>query len=239
MALCGAPLEGELLVSAAASLADALPEVGRAWEAAGGEKVTFNFAASSALVSQIAAGAPVDLIFTADQATMDRLAAGGLLLDGTRRDLLANRLAVVVPRDCSMNLARAEDLARPEIGRLALADPSAVPAGRYALRWLEARGVWAALESRVVPTLNVRAALSTVAAGEADAGVVYATDVTANPGVELAFLVPDGEGPRIEYPAAVVSGARRSAAARRLLEYFSSPAAQTIFARFGFRAPSP
>jgi molybdate transport system substrate-binding protein len=235
----GSPASAELLVSAAASLADALPEVAKAWEAAGGEKATFNFAASSALVSQIQAGAPVDLVVTADEETLGRLEQGGLLDPGSRRPLLANRLAVVVVQGCQVKITRAEDLARAGFARLALADPTAVPAGKYAKAWLEARGVWAAVEKRVIPSLNVRAALAAVAAGEADAGVVYATDVAASGGVELAFAVPAEEGPRIVYPAAVLRDSKRLEAARRLLTFLGSGEARAIFARFGFLAPTP
>jgi molybdate transport system substrate-binding protein len=229
----------ELLVSAAASLSDALPEVARAWEASGGERVAFNFAASSTLASQIEAGAPVDLVFTADEETMDRLERAKLLAPSTRRPLLANRLAIVVPEGRPYRLSSAPDLARSEVKRLALADPAAVPAGRYARRWLESRGLWSALERRVVPTLNVRAALATVAAGEADAGIVYATDVRALAGVELAFEVAAEEGPRIVYPAAVVGSSKRGAEARRLLDFLAGDVARATFGRFGFAAPTP
>jgi molybdate transport system substrate-binding protein len=239
-----APARGELLVSAAASLSDALPEVGKAWAAAGGEPILFNFAASSSLVSQIAAGAPVDLVFTADAETLARLEAEGWLDRGAgaSRVLLANRLAVVVPEGCPLRIAKAADLASPEIARLAIADPTAVPAGKYARAWLEAQGVWAAVEARVIPTLNVRAALAAVAAGEADAGVVYATDLAAGAGaggVELAFVVEAAAGPAIAYPAAVVRSSKRLAEARRLLAFLASPEARAIFARFGFGAPTP
>ena len=229
----------ELLVSAAASLSDAFPAVAKAWEASGGERIVFNFAASSTVVSQIEAGAPVDLVFTADEATMDRLDRSGLLAPGSRRNLLSNTLVVVVPAGCTVHLRSAADLLRNEIGRLVLADPSAVPAGKYARAWLEGRGVWSRVEGRVIPTLNVRAALAAVAAGEADAGVVYATDAAASPEVEVAFRVSDSEGPRILYPAAVVSSSRRGNEARRLLEYLAAPEAQSTFARFGFLPASP
>jgi molybdate transport system substrate-binding protein len=233
LVLSSAPAAAELLVSAAASLSDVMPEIGEAWEARGGEKLIFNFASSSALVSQIEAGAPVDLLFTADEETMNRLASSPARLAGEPRLLVGNRLAVVVPRGRAFALKDAADLAGGEIGRLALADPTAVPAGKYARAWLEKRGVWKAVERRVVPTLNVRAALAAVAAGEADAAVVYATDVRALPGVQLAFAVPESEGPRIVYPAAVVVS-KRSADAAKLLDFLASPEAAAIFVRFGF-----
>ena len=229
----------EILVSAAASLSDVLPEIARSWEASGGEKLAFNFGASSALVSQIEAGAPVDLILTADEATMARLETSALLLPGSRRALLGNRLAVVVPSGSRLVVTGAADLVAPAVKRLAIADPTAVPAGRYARAWLEARGLWRALEKRVVPTLNVRAALAAVAAGEAEAGIVYLTDVAASPKIVLAFTVPEGESPPIVYPVAVIAASKRPEAARKLLDFLASPAARATFDRFGFAAPTP
>ena len=229
----------ELLVSAAASLSDVLPEVAKSWEAQGGEKIAFNFAASSALVSQIEAGAPVDLLVTADESTMGRLEKAALVLAGTRRPLLGNRLAVIVPTGSKIQLTKAAELANPGVKRLALADPEAVPAGKYAKAWLESLGVWASVEKRVVPTLNVRAALAAVAAGEADAGVVYLTDVGATATVRIAFTVPAGEAPPIVYPVAVIAGSKNPASARDLLKVLESPAARAIFDRFGFERPTP
>ena len=237
--LAATPARPELLVSAAASLSDVFPETAKAWEESGGERLTFNFAASSALVSQIDAGAPVDVLVTADEETMGRLETKSLLLPGTRRPLLGNRLAVVVTNGSALVLKRAADLAGPGMKRLALGDPTAVPAGKYARAWLERQGVWNALAKRVVPTLNVRAALAAVAAGEAEAGVVYLTDVAASPKIALAFVVPDGEAPPIVYPAAVVAASKRPAAAKALLEFLGSPAARAIFDRFGFAPPTP
>jgi molybdate transport system substrate-binding protein len=234
-----APVPAELLVSAAASLSDALPEIAKRWVAQGGESPTFNFGASSALVVQIEAGAPADVVFTADEETMDRLERAGRLAPGTRRPLVGNRLVVVVRKKSRLELREARDLRRPELGRLALADPTAVPAGKYAKSWLKSRGLWAALAPRVVPTLNVRAALAAVASGDADAGVVYATDVTAIHAVEVAFAVPADDGPRIVYPAAVVADSRRAEVARRFVDFLAAAEAAAIFTRFGFTPPTP
>jgi molybdate transport system substrate-binding protein len=229
----------ELLVSAAASLSDVLPEIVNSPEAAGGERIIFNFASSSSLVSQVEAGAPVDVLITADEETMGRLDRASLLAPGTLRPLLGNRLAVIVPRGSKLGLRDAADLARPAVRRIALADPAAVPAGKYSRAWLERRGVWGAVEGRLVPTLNVRAALAAVAAKEADVGVVYATDLAASPAVELAFTVPPGEAPRIVYPVAVIATSKHPEAAKKLVEFLQSPESRAAFARFGFAAPTP
>ena len=173
---------------------------------------------------------------------MDRLERASLLLQGTRRALVGNRLAVIVPSPARSVVGSAADLAGAGVERLALADPTAVPAGRYAKAWLERIGLWAKVENRVVPTLNVRAALAAVAAGEADAGIVYLTDVGASGTVRLAFVVPEDEASRIVYPAAAIASSRRIDAARELLDFLASPPARAIFERFGFVAlgsPAP
>src|SRR5690349_11243424 len=143
---------GELTVFAAASLTDALEELTVAYEKTGGEHVALNLGASSALARQIVAGAPADLFASADEAKMDDLEKRGLLLAGTRRDLLSNTLVVVVSAASTLRLSTPADLTGPQVHRLALADPSAVPVGIYAKEYLQKRGVWDRVSGRVVPT---------------------------------------------------------------------------------------
>ena len=184
LAACGpAPAtESEpLLVFAAASLADAMDEVGSAWEAAGGEPaVDFSFAGSNALARQIAAGAPADLFVAADRRRLEE--AGDRVDPESAVALLGNGLAVVVPAadgtgDDVPLLRSARDLL--EFERIGLADPEAVPAGVYAREWLERAGVWEELRERVVPALDARANLAAVASGSVPAGIVYATDAAS------------------------------------------------------------
>ena len=165
---------GEILVFGAASLNESLQELGRDFEASTGTKVTFSFGASSDLARQIAAGAPADVFFSADTAKMDAVEKAGRVRAADRREFLSNALVVVVPSSSTVKIASAKDLAA--LPKLALADPAAVPAGIYAKKWLIQEGVWDAVEKKVIPLLDVRAALAAVAGGDVPAGIVYRTD---------------------------------------------------------------
>ena len=162
---------------------------------------------------------------------MDEVQGAGLVRAEDRVDLLSNRLVVVVPAGATVVPATAEDLAR--VRRLALGDPQAVPAGIYARQWLEKRGLWELLSDRVVPTLDVRAALAAVESGNADAGIVYRTDAAISHRVRVALEVPADEAPRVVYPAALLTGAR-GPAARAFYEHLRFPAAREVFERLGF-----
>jgi molybdate transport system substrate-binding protein len=222
---------GEVLVFAAASLTDALEEIGAAFEARTGTRVIFSFAGSNALARQIQAGAPADVFLSADLDRMDDLERAGLVRARDRVSLLSNRLTVIVPTSSSLVIESPRDL--EGVRRLALGDPEAVPAGVYARRWLEDEGLWRRLRSRVVPTLDVRAALAAVESEAAEAGIVYRTDARISRRVRVAFEVPKGEGPDIRYPAAVLAAAP-SPRARDFLEHLLSPAAREVFLRLGF-----
>jgi molybdate transport system substrate-binding protein len=225
---------GELQVFAAASLTDALKEIAPAYEAASGEKLQFNFAASNALARQIQEGAPADVFISADEAKMDALQKAGLIVDDARQSLLSNTLVVVVEADSSFKADSARALSEPAIKRIALADPKGVPAGIYAKEYLEKIGVWAAVKDRVVPTENVRAALAAVESGNADAGIVYKTDAAISNSVKIAFEVPSKEGPDISYPFAVVKGSKNLEAAKKFLDYLKSEPGLAVFKKYGF-----
>ena len=228
----------DVMVFAAASLTDALREIAPAWEKATGHRIVFNFAGSNALVRQIRAGAPADLFLSADEAQMDLLEKAALVVPGTRRSVLSNALVVVVRADARLPLSSARDLAGKDVRRLALADPRAVPAGVYAKEWLEKAGVWAAVSPKVLPAENVRAALAAVESGDADAGIVYATDARSSKKVAVAFTAPPPQAPAIAYPFALLKDAPSPAAARALLEYLAGPRAREVFRKAGFLAPS-
>jgi molybdate transport system substrate-binding protein len=231
----------ELTVYAAASLRDVLQELAPAVERATGTRLVFNLGASNDLARQILAANRADLFFSADESWMDRVAAAGLVDAGSRRSPLANRLVVVVPADSPTQISAAGDLAAPAIRRLALANPEAVPAGRYARAWLEARGVWDDVAGRVVPALDVRAALAAVESGAVEAGIVYRTDAAASTRVRVAYAVPDGEGPRVSYAIAALRPRPHLAAARAAAAWLCGPEAAAVFERFGFipRAATP
>ncbi len=220
----------EILVFGAASLTETLREAGRDFEARAGTKVTFSFASSSDLARQIEAGAPADVFFSADTAKMDALERTGLVRAEDRREFLSNALVVVVPDASAARIHSARNLLA--FSRLALADPAAVPAGIYAKAWLTQEGVWDALEKRVVPTLDVRAALAAVAGGDVPAGIVYSTDAAISPEVRIAYRVPNG--PAITYSVAPIAGSKHPEAAAKFVTFLASPAGRAVFARQGF-----
>jgi molybdate transport system substrate-binding protein len=225
----------EVVVFAAASLSDAIGEIARGFEARTGHRIVASYAGSNELARQIRAGAPAGVFVSAHPARVDELEKHGLVARANRVDLLGNRLVVVVPADSRLAIARPEHLAAAR--RIAVADPQSVPAGIYAREWLAARGMWEVLKERVVPTLDVRAALAVVDSGSADAAVVYRTDVAAARSARLAFEVPPAEGPRIVYPAALLQPA--SPAARAFYEHLRSPEARAVFERLGFEPLAP
>jgi molybdate transport system substrate-binding protein len=221
----------ELSVFAAASLADALTEIGTAWQAASGNRAVFNFGASSDLARQIRAGAPADVFFSADGAQMDALERQGLVRATERSDLLSNTLVVIVPEDSKARVTSPHDLAG--FRTIAIADPQAVPAGVYARSWLQGVKLWDELAPRVVPTLHVRAALAAVESGNVEAGIVYRTDAARSKRVRVVFEVSQQQGPPIRYPVAPLTSSGKPAAAS-FVSYLRSPAAREIFVRHGF-----
>jgi molybdate transport system substrate-binding protein len=225
-------LAEKALVFAAASTTNALQELAPAFARATGHEVEFAFGASSDLARQAVAGAPADAFLSADAVRMDTLDKAGLVQPGTRVDLLSNRLVVVVPSDVKGRLVGPEGL--KGVKRLALADPAAVPAGVYAKAWLEKAGLWKALEPKVVPALDVRAALSAVESGRVDAGVVYATDAAQSKKVKVAFAVPDADAPRITYPVAALAKGKAPEAGRAFVRFLQTDEARKVFARQGF-----
>ena len=221
----------ELLVSAAASLTDALEEVGKLYEAGSGNKLLFNLAASSDLARQIRAGAPADVFFSADAAQMDMLQQAGDVDAAARVSLLSNSLVVVVPTKSVLVIASAKDLAA--VKHLALADPAAVPAGVYAKSWLKSAGAWPLVEAHIVPALNVRAALAAVETEAAEAGIVYRTDAAISRRVRVALEVPRDQGPKIVYVVAPLRASKK-AGSPDFVRFLSTPEATRVFEKFGF-----
>jgi molybdate transport system substrate-binding protein len=223
-------------VFAAASLKEALDAQARAFESRSGDKVVVSYAGSNALARQIESGAPADVFISADLEWMDYLQTRGLLAPRGRVELLRNRLVLIAPSDSRVALT--PDAGFPLAaalgpGRLALANPDSVPAGKYAKAALETLGVWATVEAKVARTENVRAALVLVARGEAPLGIVYATDAAAEPKVRVVATFPENTHPPIVYPGAIVAG-DRSTAADALIAFLASASARPIWERFGF-----
>lgn len=228
-----------VVVFAAASLKESLDAVARAFEASSGHRVAVSYAGSGALARQVGAGAPAALFISADADWIAHVEGKGLVVPGSRRDLLANELVLVAPAasKSQLRLAPGVDVARAlGAGRLALADPASVPAGRYAKAAFERLGAWGAIERRVAAVDNVRAALALVARGEAPLGVVYRTDALAERGVRIVDAFPASSHPPIVYPMVRLRRAATPAAAA-LAEHLASPASRAAFERHGFRVP--
>jgi molybdate transport system substrate-binding protein len=233
MTLLPARLEEPLTVCAAVSLTESLEAAAKAYLAAGGSPVRFNFAGSNVLARQLVNGAPADLFISADEAQMNIVAEAGAIDRATRVDLLANRLAVIARPDRG-EIRDVRALLGPDVRRVAIGDPAAVPAGVYARHYLQAAGLWDALQSRLVPVGNVRAAVAAVENGSADAAIVYETDAAIVRTAVIAFVVAGAGAPRILYPAAVVAGSRHREAAARFLLFLRGPQGAEIFRRYKF-----
>jgi len=225
------------LVLAAASLQESLTAAAGAWAKKGHARPVISFAGSPALARQIAAGAPADLFISADEDWMNEVAARGLIRPASRVSFLANSLVLVVPAGSRLRLTvdRGFPLARAlgPAGRLAMADPDAVPAGKYGKEALTALGVWPQVRGRLARAENVRAALLLVSRGEAPLGVVYATDALADRGVRVVGRFPRGSHAPITYPVAVLKAAAHPDA-EGFRRFLIGREGRAIFTRFGF-----
>jgi molybdate transport system substrate-binding protein len=226
------------LVSAAVSLKGPLTSAAQQFAAGSpGEEITFNFGASGQLEAQIEQGAPADLFVSASPADADRLAAAHRVEASSRTALAGNRLVVVVPAG-SRGPADLASLADPRFARVAVGNPKTVPAGRYAQEALASAKVSTAIQDRLVFGENVRQVLDLVARGDANAGIVYATDVAAAPGkVAVAMQIPESLHTPIVYEGAVVADAKSAARARAFLKYLAGPEGRAIFVKEGFAPP--
>ena len=233
LALASAVRAGEVTVFAATSLSDAMNELAALQQKNTGDTVRINLGASSTLAVQLKAGAPADVFFSADEASMDKVA--DLIDPASRRSVLSNTLVIVVPADSTLKITAAADLGQPEVRHLALGEPSTVPAGVYAKQYLEKIGVWTAVAGKVVSAANVRATLAAVESGNVEAGIVYKTDALISKKVRVAFEVPEADGPVISYPVALVKAGKDPAAATKFLALLNSPEGRAVFAKYGFR----
>jgi molybdate transport system substrate-binding protein len=224
----------DITAFAAASLTDALKETANAYEKQSGGKVAFDFGASSLLARQIEEGAPADVFISANEATMDALAAKDLILKETRKSRLSNSLVIVTSADSDLKITSAADLATPRIKRIALADPKAVPAGVYSKAYLEKQKLWADIEPKVVPVDNVRAALAAVESGNIEVGMVFKTDAAISKKVKVACEIDPKDGPKISYPLAVVKNSKQAESAKKFVDYLNSDDAAKIFEKYGF-----
>jgi molybdate transport system substrate-binding protein len=226
----------KLVIFAAASLKDALDEVNAAYHRDKGQETVTSYAASSTLAKQIEAGAPADIFVSADLDWIDYLAKRNLIKPETRANLLGNILVLIAPVDSPLKLAIGPNFPLAAAlggGRLAIADPSAVPAGKYGKAALEALGVWSSVADKLAPAENVRASLLLVSRGEAPLGIVYQTDAVAGQGVRILGTFLEDTHPPIIYPSAVVASSTNPGAPGYIAN-LKSPTARPIFEKQGF-----
>jgi molybdate transport system substrate-binding protein len=235
---CRAPERSTLMLSAAASLQDAIAEIEAAYrQSHPGTDFINNYGSSVTLAEQIEEGAPADILLSAASRPMDDLESKGLIAAGTRRNLLRNSLVLIAPPDSQ--LKDFNGLTGNSVRLIALGDPASVPAGQYGRQTLLSLHLWDQLSAKLVLGKDVRQVLTYVETGNADAGLVYATDAEASSKVRVIAAAPESAHDPIVYPAAVVKGSRSEEAARRFLEYLGGPAAQAIFLKRGFRMAAP
>lgn len=226
----------DVTVFAAASLKNALDDAAKLYQEKTGDKVSISYAASSALAKQIESGAPADIFFSADLDWMDYLQEKKLIDVPSRHTLLGNTLVLVAPKDSSASLPIAKDFPLVQAlgadGKLAMALVDSVPAGKYGKAALTALGVWDAVAPHVVQAENVRAALAFVARGEAQFGIVYATDAKSEPEVRVVGTFPADSHPKILYPVALTASAKPEA--KKFLDFLLSSEAAPAFEAQGF-----
>jgi len=227
----------QVLVSAAASLTDVLTGLAPQAEQAIGARLLFNFGASGALRRQIEEGAPVDVFFSASSLDVDKLLAAGLLVAGSRTDLLSNRVVLIGgPGAQPVDSTEALKALIAGAGLLAVGNPDTVPAGQYAMQALEAYGMSAAVKSKLVLGGNVREVLQYVQSGSAPLGIVFLTDVLSAPrgSVQQLFVFPQAATQPILYPVAVVSASPNKEAAERYVRFLQGDIARAAFREAGF-----
>src|SRR5438445_6215695 len=229
----------DIVVFAAASLKNALDDIKTQYERDTGKHVTISNAASPTLAKQIEAAAPADIFISADLDWMDYLAERKLIKPESRVDLLGNSIVLVAPANSTSSVTIGPNFPLASLlgsGRLAMADPNSVPAGKYGKAALEKLGVWPAVADRIAPAENVRAALLLVSRGECPLGIVYRTDAIADPGVRVIATFPANTHPPIIYPMALVVTSTNldvDAFATNL----RSPSAARLFEKQGFTVP--
>ena len=231
-----APGTPDAIVFAAASLKTALDLIGLAYQRESGSRFVVSYGGSPALARQIEQGAPADIFISADEEWMEYLATRGLVRPETRRSVLGNRLVLITPAADTRNIEIVAPFDLAGLlgpGRLAMAQTTSVPAGKYGRAALQSLGAWDSVKDKLAETENVRVALSLVARGEAPFGIVYATDAQAEPGVRVAGLVPAATHPAITYPFAITT-AGTGQGATAVFAFLTGDRAREIYTKQGF-----
>lgn len=225
----------ELTISAAASLTDVMDELFTLYQKQE-PGVTFvpNYGASGTLQTQIEEGAPADLFFSAAQKQMNTLEEKGLLLDGSRRDLLENKVVLIVPKDSTAGIASYEDVSTGKVKTIALGEPKGVPVGQYSEEIFTSLGSLEQVKAKATYGSDVRQVLTWVESGEVDCGVVYATDAATSDKVSIVFEAPEGSCKPVVYPAAILKDSENAETSQKFLDFLSTDEAKALFEKYGF-----
>jgi len=227
-----------LTLSAATSLKDAIVEAEAVYrQSHATSDFSNNFGSSGTLAAQIEQGVPADLFLSAAARPMDDLERKGLIAAGSRRNLLRNSLVLIAPRDS--RLQDFQGLTGGPVRLIALGDPQSVPAGVYGRQALSSLHLWEKLNAKLVLAKDVRQVLAYVETGNADAGLVYATDALTSDKVRVVAVAPESTHDAIVYPIAAVRGSHNQEAAHSFIDYLAGPVAQAIFKKHGFTIATP
>jgi molybdate transport system substrate-binding protein len=224
-----------ITVSAALSLKAPFENMGRLFEAKTGTKVTFNFGASGMLQRQIEGGAPSDIFASASPKEMDALESGGFLIKGTRSNFAGNGIVLIVPSQSRLRTKSLEDLRKKEVRRIAIGNPTTVPAGKYAEEVLKSSGLWETLKDKVVLCENVRQVMDYTARNEVDAGMVFRTDASAGKDVEIISEASEQSHKPVLYIIAAIKGSGHDKLAKEFISMLLSDDGRKIMKKYGFR----
>jgi len=223
-----------LTVSAAASLKDVMEEIQSIYAQEKPEvTIKYNFGASGALQQQIEQGAPADLFIAAATSNMDALVEKDLVLTDTKKDLLQNKVVLIVPAG-QATITDFNALASAEIKKVALGEPDSVPAGKYAKEALTKMGIWEQVNAKTVFAKDVRQVLNYVETGNVDAGIVYQTDAMTSDKVKIVAEVPADSHTPVVYPLAVVKSSKNQEAAKEFASFLAGDKAKAVFEKYGF-----
>jgi len=228
-----------VLVAVASSVADTVREIGSAFTQKTGIPVQINAGASGTLGQQLLRGAPADVFIAAAAPALFPLQRAGLVDEGTSFYWISNSLVVIAPATRAAPLSSPEEIAGAKVRHLAMGNPDLVPAGIYGKESLKSLGLWDRIQGRLVPAADDRAALAYVASGEAELGIVYATDVRLEPRVRVVLTLPEKSHTLIRYPAALVARPGGAPGARPFLEFLRGPEARRILIASGFTPAFP
>lgn len=225
----------ELTIAAAASLTDVTAEIAEAYKTVAPDvTLTFTYGSSGSLQTQIEQGAPVDIFMSAAQKQMNALEEQSLLLNGSRIDLLENKVVLILPVDSELGLTSFEELASNDVKTMAMGDPASVPAGQYAEEVLTSLGIKEEVEAKANFGTDVRQVLTWVEGGEVDAGIVYATDAATTDNVSVICEAPSDSVKQIVYPVAILKESKQAETAQAFIHFLKTNECAALFEKYGF-----